>query len=114
MNRREAQRIASGLVADLAWQHEERLVRAHGQSPDDRSRLRAALAQIQQEMSRRAARAGEDHAPDPDQVELFAPPQRPANPCCEDTGYSANAAIPCENPQCTAVARVIAEHWPAG
>lgn len=112
MNQREAQRIAACALAALGWQYEEQIARRYGQTPQDRSRLRTAMLRLEDELNRRGAGPGTQDEPDPNQVELFeAPPSIiTRNPCCDDTGYSAIAAIPCENPRCTAVPRILAEH----
>lgn len=108
MNRRQAKRVATGLVADLVEQHGERLARTYG-TPDDRDRMRACLQELGQEMRVRSGRTPLP-GPDPHQVALFERPTVVPNQCCDDTGYADYAAVLCPNPRCTAVARVIAEH----
>lgn len=107
MNRRQAKRIAAGLVAELAEQHAGRLVQGYG-APDDRERLRTGLGELVIELRARAGRTPPP-APDPNQVPLFDTPVVVVNACCDDTGYADYAAVPCPDPKCTAVPRVIEE-----
>lgn len=72
MNRRQAKRIAAGLVAELVDQHVGYLVRGYG-SADDRERMRASLAELATEMRARSGRTPPP-APDPNQVPLFDSP----------------------------------------
>lgn len=111
MDKRKAKRTASGLAAGLLVQHGEQLARTFG-TPNDRDRVRASFVELTAELY---ARAGRDHAepPNPNQVALFEEPvprevRTPVrNPCCGDTGYADYAAVPCPNPTCTAVTRVM-------
>jgi hypothetical protein len=90
MDKRKAKRTASGLAAGLLVQHGEQLARTFG-TPNDRDRVRASFVELTAELH---ARAGRDHTP-------------VRNPCCGDTGYADYAAVPCPNPTCTAVTRVM-------
>lgn len=106
MDKRRAKRVATGMVATLLDEHRERLARVFG-TPDDRDRVRTGLAELAAELHTRSGRTPGE-APDPNQVALFeAPVLAPRNACCGDTGYADYAAVPCPNPQCTAVTRIM-------
>ena len=98
MNKREAKRRATRILADVA--RREAVTAFRGYDAADAQRLIEALGSLADELERRGSgEQGHTEQPDPDQLSLIR------NPCCDDTGFADYAAVPCPNPQCTAVLR---------